>query len=109
MLSRVSWPLFPIENVINKIQEVGDRNIVKRVCVQTMNYRDVFNEVLAIVKKIHSMSSLPISITCQPLSKEQMQQLIKAGVDRIGIPLDAATKKIFTRIKGAYLHESKVL
>ena len=101
MLSRVSWPLFPIENVINKIQEVGDRNIVKRVCVQTMNYRDVFNEVVAIVQKIHSRSSLPISITCQPLSKEQIQQLITAGVDRIGIPLDAASNKIFTRIKGA--------
>ncbi len=101
MLSRVTWPLFPLENVINRIKVVESGNLVKRVCLQTINYPGVFKEVLALLSKINSMSSLPISISCQPLSKEQIQHLMNAGVDRIGISLDAATKELFKKTKGS--------
>ncbi len=101
MLSRVTWPLFPIEKVIDRIKVVGSGNRVKRVCIQTMNYPGVFKEMLALIKKINSMSSLPISLSCQPLNKEQIQNLINAGVNRIGISFDAATKELFNKTKGS--------
>jgi biotin synthase len=100
MLSRVTWPLFSVEDVLNRIKIVGSGNLVKRICIQTMNYRDVFKEVLALSNKINSVSGLPISISCQPLNKEQIQQLMNTGVDRIGISLDAATKELFKKNKG---------
>jgi len=101
MLSRVIWPLFPVENVINRIKKVENGNLVKRVCIQTMNYPGVFKEMLALIKKINSVSSLPISLSCQPMSKKQIQELINAGVDRIGISLDAATEELFKKTKGS--------
>jgi biotin synthase len=66
-----------------------------------MNYFDVFKEILALSNKINSISRLPISISSQPLSKEQIQHLMNAGVDRIGISLDAATEELFKQIKGS--------
>ena len=86
MLSRITWPLFPVETVINQIKVVEERNLVERVCIQTMNYLGAFREVLALINKINSMSILPISISCQPLSNEQILQLMNIGVDRIGTP-----------------------
>jgi biotin synthase len=43
---------------------------------------------------------VPISISCQPINVEVLRKLAEAGVERIGIPLDAATEEIFDEIKG---------
>lgn len=101
MLSRVKWPVFPSEKVVDRIRVIGRKNPIKRVCIQAVNYLGVFEEVLSLVNRIHSESSLPISISCQPLSQRQIRKLADAGIDRIGISLDAATKELFEKIKGS--------
>jgi biotin synthase len=80
---------------------LGTKAIVKRICIQTMNYPNVFKEIVALSSTINSKSNLPISISSQPFSKGQIQQLMNVGVDRIGISLDAATKELFKKIKGS--------
>ena len=101
MLSRVTWPVFPLETVINRIKRIERKGLVKRICLQTMNYPRMFEEALSLILKIHSYSNLPISISCQPLNSERIQKLADAGIDRIGIPLDASTEALFKRVKGS--------
>ncbi len=100
MLSRVSWPAFQTEKVLNGLIRAVKNGAIKRVCIQALNYPEVFMHLLAIVKTINQHVKVPISISCQPLSNENLRQLAKAGAERISIPLDAATKELFDKIKG---------
>ncbi|HUV98333.1 MAG TPA: radical SAM protein, partial [Candidatus Paceibacterota bacterium] len=103
MLSRVTWPTFATREVLSKLETAAQRGIVKRVCVQTLNYPAVLKELLALVKELKRMRvGIPVSVSYQPLNKEGMVKLRQAGVDRISIPLDAATKDAFKRVKGSF-------
>lgn len=101
MLARVTWPTFQTTEVINRIASSAQKGDIKRVCIQALNYSEVFSDVLQVTKAIHSQCNMPISLSCQPFSKSQMNRLMKAGANRISIALDAATEQIFDRIKGA--------
>ncbi len=101
MLSRVSWPAFSTEKVLSGIAEAVRNGKTKRVCIQALNYPEVFTHLLVLVEKINQHINVPISISCQPLNSENIRQLAEAGTERIGIPLDVATEKLFDKVKGA--------
>jgi biotin synthase-related radical SAM superfamily protein len=98
LLSRVSWPKFRTENVLNAL--AWKEGSVKRVCIQSLNYPWAFDEVRELIRSIHSRIHVPISLSCQPVEKDQLRSLLESGLDRIGIPLDAASEKIFGKVKG---------
>jgi biotin synthase len=99
-LSRVVWPDFPFESFLEKIASAAEIGKMRRVCIQTVNYRDFIGDTADIVSAITSRASLPISVSCPPIPKNEMHQLKRTGVERIGIPLDAATPEIFDKVKG---------
>ncbi len=100
MLSRVSWPVFQTKQVLDKLRGVGKRNIIRRVCIQALNYPETFTHLRAIAKRISEIINIPISVSCQPLNVADMRLLAEAGVERIGIPLDAANSELFDKVKG---------
>lgn len=100
MLSRVTWPLFQTETVIDRIEGAFKDGKAMRVCIQALNYPRVLVHLLTVVSSIHSRVKIPISVSCQPLGKSSIVHLFEAGAERIGIPLDAATEEIFMRTKG---------
>jgi len=100
LLSRVVWPTFPTVSVVQGIEEAVKKGLIKRVCIQALNYPEVFAHLLQIVKEIRSRVKVSISVSCQPLKAFQMEKLAEAGVERIGIALDAATEEIFEKVKG---------
>ena len=100
MLSRVSWPAFPTKRVLNGIEKTAKNGGIKRVCIQALNYPEVFAHLQALVRAVSQHTEVPISVSCQPLNPENIRRLAEAGAERIGIPLDAATEEIFDRVKG---------
>lgn len=100
LLSRVSWPEFKIHNVFAKLNQAYHDGIISRVCIQALNYPEVFIHLEEIVRSIRRFSDISISVSCQPRTESAMLQLVNAGVDHIGIPIDVATKKLFEDIKG---------
>jgi len=100
MLSRVSWPVFATKHLLVGIEKAVKEDKIKRVCLQALNYPEVFMHLIALTKAIHQKANVPISVSCQPLNNENMKALAEAGVERIGVPLDAATEEIFDKIKG---------
>ena len=99
MLSRVIWPKFELEKVINEIYEVEKKKKINRVCIQAMNQKNSFNDILDIIRKIKLRSSLPISLSIQPIIRDQMESLVGI-IDRISIPIDAASEELFNNVKG---------
>jgi biotin synthase len=100
LLSRVSWPEFPTKSVLSKLTQAYLDKIIYRVCIQALNYPGVFIHLEEIIRSIRSFSDIPISVSCQPRTEAEMIRLANAGIDRIGIPIDVATKELFKDIKG---------
>jgi biotin synthase-related radical SAM superfamily protein len=100
MLSRVSWPIFRTGDVLDEIEKAVQDGKIKRVCFQALNYPRVLLHLTALVKAVHKRVDVPISTSCQPLNGENVRQLAEAGAERIGIPLDAATGRLFDNVKG---------
>ena len=101
LLSRVSWPAFPTEMVLRSVDTAVVNGEIRRVCIQALNYPDVFKHLVALVTAIKQHATIPISVSCQPLNRENTRHLAEAGVDRVGIALDAATEKLFSQVKGS--------
>jgi biotin synthase-related radical SAM superfamily protein len=100
LLSRVSWPIFPTLNVLTAISDARKLEKIKRVCVQALNYPEVFVHLKAIVEEIRKHVEIPVSVSCQPLKRENIRVLARAGVNRLGIALDAACEELFNKVKG---------
>jgi lipoyl synthase len=100
LLSRVTWPRFPIRSVLNGIKSAAEKSRVRRVCIQALNYSGVFSDLSYIAGAL-SFSAVPVSVSCQPVNVENIRRLAMAGFDRIGIALDAVTEKLFEAVKGS--------
>ncbi len=100
MLSRVTWPIFSTLDVLSAISVKVLEGKIRRVCIQALNYPQVFEDLGAVAREIKSRSAVAVSVSCQPQCRENIVDLANSGVDRIGIALDAATEKIFNKVKG---------
>jgi biotin synthase len=99
LLSRVTWPIFPVSSVTVALDDAIKNGKIKRVCIQALNIPNVFLQLESLVKEIKKQK-IPVSVSCQPLNSQNVQLLKNAGADRIGIALDAATETIFRKTKG---------
>lgn len=101
LLSRISWPAFGTHSVLQRIRNAYATQRIKRVCIQALNYPEVITHISALVTTMKNHVTVPISVSCQPLNTQNIILLAEAGVDRISIALDAVTKKLFNKVKGA--------
>jgi lipoyl synthase len=100
MLSRVTWPTFPTSNTLTALLTAANQGKIKRVCIQALNYLEVFAQIEALVREIKKVSEIPVSVSCQPIKRENIVRLANVGVNRLGIALDAATETLFNKVKG---------
>lgn len=99
LLSRVLWPVFPTVKVMKRLRHLNNK-VLRRICIQVINYPNFIDDVLAILKSLKVVTELPVSLDTPPLERGVLERLRDAGINRIGIPLDAATPKIFDEVKG---------
>ncbi len=96
-LSRISWPEFAIDSVIANWIPPGQ---FRRICVQTICYPEVVDDVVDIVGRLRQITKLPISVAIHPVSIIELKRLKDVGVSNIGIALDASTSELFDEVKG---------
>jgi biotin synthase len=99
-LSRVLWPTYPSAAVLEALSKAPEEELM-RICIQAVNYPGYFEEVHSLLQGLRAATDTPVSLDTCPLSREQMLELKEAGLDRIGIPLDAATPLLFDMVKGS--------
>ena len=100
LLSRVSWPVFSFKDFLTKLNYMPPTKRFKRICIQTLNYLQNFQDLIEIVSQVRKRCNVPISIAIPPMGKEKLERLKLLGVDRVGIALDGATPEIFEQVKG---------
>ena len=98
-LARVAWPEFDSGEVIDRLG--ANPGLFSRLCIQTLNYPSFFEALKRIIDGLKEASPTPISVSCQPLSDDQIVELRGLGVERLSIPLDGASPKVFEDVKGS--------
>jgi len=100
-IARGLYPPYELDLVLHRLEKATKHDLIKRICIQTMNYPGMFNDLLWLVKRIKEETTTPISVSIHPVSLERLKTLRQAGVERLVIPLDAANEELFEKIKGA--------
>jgi biotin synthase-related radical SAM superfamily protein len=99
-IARGWYPERDTKEIVVRLGKAYKHNLLKRACIQTMNYENMLDDLSYLIKEIRKESDIPISVSVFPLEREQLQQIKKAGANNLVIPLDACTQKIFDAIKG---------
>jgi lipoyl synthase len=104
LLSRVTWPTFPTNLALKKLENAVENGKITRVCIQALNYPQVIAHLAALVTAVKQHTTVPISVSCQPLNRENIRCLAETGAERIGIALDATNERLFSQVKGESAH-----
>jgi len=99
-IARGLYPPRDTKEIISRLSRAYEHGLLKRACIQTMNYRDMFSDLLYLISEIRKNSEIPISVSIYPFPRDRFVELKERGIDKLVIPLDAVTEKIFDEVKG---------
>jgi biotin synthase-related radical SAM superfamily protein len=99
-LSRVTWPGFPVAETVNRLARAVECGAVRRCCLQVTAGRGYYERALAVIQAVKAATDVPLDAAILPPTMEHVAGLIAAGVDHVGFGLDAASERVFQRVKG---------
>ncbi len=102
-LSRVTWPQWDEEETLSAVEEAYSRGSIQRCCLQVTVGPGNLDRVRAIATRLGRRVPLSVSVVA---SVDQAEDLLEAGVERVGLSLDAVNEEIFHRVKGGDLRAS---
>jgi len=100
-LSRVTWPEFPLDLIIERMENflIKNSNEIRRICLQVVSEKGYEDKLLNVIREFKKFS-LPVSISVRPKNFGEIKEYFELGIERIGIALDSATEEIFKNIRG---------
>lgn len=100
-LSRVTWPEHDFGTVLDGLAVAARSGAIKRACIQVTVGRASFERTLEVVRAVKArLPDLPVDAAILPRDMEQASALLAAGLDHIGIGLDAGSREVFEQVKG---------
>ena len=100
---RVAWPLYPTDLVAEKIAEREANGGVGRVCISQVQDHRAYDDLVDMVRRVKNPApQVPMSalVSATTLNEERLHVLKDAGVDIIGVGLDAVTEELFEETRG---------
>ena len=108
-LSRVTWPEYDLDAVVERLAQAAARGDLRRACLQVTVSADAFSQTLDILQAVKAASAVPFDVAILPQNLDQVRQLVDAGADHIGFGLDAACERVFRQVKGGHWTHSLAL
>jgi biotin synthase len=99
-LSRVTWPEFELCQLLQRLPDAVTQGLIRRACLQVTVVAGAFEQTLEVVRAVKAVSTIPFDAAILPRDMAQVHDLLEAGVDHIGFGLDAASERVFRRVKG---------
>lgn len=105
-LARVTWSEAEPHRMVRASVEAVGAGWLKRICVQVTRERRAFRGCLALLSALKARASeaglTEVSISaCLPASSvDEVGEVVWAGAERVGIPLDAASEEVYEKVKG---------
>ena len=100
---RVDWPLYETDLVAEKIAQKEAASSVGRVCIAQVQDHQATRDLIDMADRVHRAApEVPISglVTATLLDEDDLHEIKQAGVDIIGVGLDAVTEDLFLRTRG---------
>ena len=97
---RVDWPLYPLEEIIERTK---GKDQIHRVCLSMITHPKALEDTLYVIERLREETDLPISVLIAPTlirHDDSLAAMEKAGADRVGIAIDAATPELFDQLRG---------
>ncbi len=97
---RVDWPLYPLEEIIERVK---GKDQIHRVCISRITHPKALNDTLSVIERLRKETGLFISVLISPTlirNEDPLMAMKKAGADRVGIAIDAATPQLFDQLRG---------
>ena len=97
---RVTWPVYPLDEIIERISTRQDR--VKRICISMITNKRSINDTKDICAKLRSSFDIPVSLLISPtiLNNVDLKDFKAVGADKIGVAIDLATPELFDKYRG---------
>jgi biotin synthase-related radical SAM superfamily protein len=102
-LSRVNWPVWDEVEALDAVREAYTRGRIQRCCLQVTVNPGSVERAQSIAARLGHQVPLSVSVVA---NVEQVGELFNAGVQRVGLSLDAVNDEVFRRVKGGDLHKS---
>ncbi|MEM3466208.1 MAG: radical SAM protein [Candidatus Jordarchaeales archaeon] len=97
---RVDWPVVSLKEVVERVTE-GVCQHVERACVSMVTHRRARRDTLKVVEAVKSaIDEVSALISPTIIDKEWLWSLESAGVDKVGVAVDAATPELFEKLRG---------
>ncbi|MHA2241024.1 MAG: radical SAM protein [Candidatus Thorarchaeota archaeon] len=97
---RVDWPVFSVDEVKQSLID-GSSPHVERVCISMITNRRARDDCITIVSELSEViPRISVLITPTIINKDWLLKVKKAGADKVGIAIDAATPEIFESLRG---------
>jgi len=100
LLSRVTWPGFHREEVIERVAQSFVSKELNRACLQVVDSKNALEETKQFLQDLHSRSAVPVCVSCAVGTLQAVGTLIAHGADHVSIALDAACERVFAENKG---------
>jgi lipoyl synthase len=100
---RVAWPLYPTDLVADKIAEKEANGGVGRVCISQVQDHRAYEDLVDMIGRVRRPApDVPIStlVSATTLNEDRLLAIKEAGVDIIGVGLDAASEEVFYHTRG---------
>jgi biotin synthase len=98
---RVDWPSISTEEVIDRSLRHGKG--LDRVCISMITHPKALGDLNEVARRFRERTPLSISALIGPTmirGKAPLKKMRDAGVDRVGIAVDAATPALFEKFRG---------
>jgi len=99
-LSRVVWPSYPVAEVLPALALAFDRCAIERACLQVTAGRGSAAKARCLVRKIRLASTVPLCVCIRTGGLRLFEELLALGAERVTLALDAASERVYNRIKG---------
>jgi len=99
-LSRVTWPEYPLDEVLERLVVGFERGFVKRICIQVVQCDDSRATLTRIISEIKGrLPEVPLSISAAPDSLDSIKEILKAGADMVNLSLDGSSQSVYEKVK----------
>jgi len=97
---RVDWPTFRLDQITSRMESKSCSHL-ERVCISMITHKKAPSDTLSILRYLRAKTDA-ISVLIAPtiVSKEWMYEAKKAGADKVGVAIDAATPELFEKLRG---------
>ena len=102
-LIRVSWPSYPLDLIIDAINEAASRkDYICRVCVGSICHERAPEDMVHIIERIRAETDMTVSALATPtfFDREAMEAIKAAGAENITIAVDCSTPDLFYELRG---------